>query len=400
MNHYNRARLFAGSCLALVVSGLTFAIRGDIIGNLGTHFHLTHEQLGWIAGAAFWGFVVSIFVAGQLCDLLGMGRLLGLACAAHGTGVLLTIFAGGFWTLWLGTLSIGVGNGLLEAAVNPLIATIYSTRKTQKLNALHAWFPWGIVIGGFLAFGLTRAQLNWQIKMAVILIPIVAYGFIYLGQSFPATERVQRGIRVGEMYREAFRPRFLLLVFCMLLTASTELGPNQWIPNILTSTAALPGILVLAWINGLMATGRMLAGPVVRRMTPVGVLVVAAALSAFGLLALSVAASPPAVMAASTVFALGVCYFWPTMLGVTAEWFPVGGALLLAIVGGAGNLSVALILPVMGKIYDVRGPQLALRYVAILPVIVFVLFAAIWLVDRSKNGYRFAAPAAKGPDAV
>lgn len=391
----NAPRLFAGSCLALVVIGLTFAIRGDIIGDLGTQFKLTHEQLGWIAGAAFWGYVVSIFVAGQLCDLFGMKRLLWMAFIAHIAGVLLTIFAMGFWTLWWGTLTLGIGNALVEAAVNPLIATIYPTQKTQKLNALHAWFPWGIVLGGFFAYGMTALHLSWQAKMWAILIPVAGYAFIYAGQSFPATERVQQGLALSGMYREAFRPGFILLVFCMFLTASTELGPGQWIPNILTNTAKLPGILVLAWINGLMATGRMLAGPVVRRTSPMGVLIAAASLSALGLLGLSITTSPAGVLVASTVFALGVCYFWPSMLGLTAEFYPVGGALLLAIMGGAGNLSVALILPVIGKIYDVDGPRIALRYVTILPVVLIAIFTMMWLSSGYKDDRRATAIPAK-----
>jgi MFS family permease len=389
-------RLFIGSCLTLVVSGLTFAIRGDIIGDLGVQFGLRNEQLGWMAGAAFWGFVFTIFIAGQLCDLLGMRRLLGLACLAHSTGVLLTIGAVGFWTLWLGTLVMGMGNALVEASINPLIATIYPRQKTHKLNVLHAWFPWGIVIGGLAAFLLTRLHLNWQVKMAIILIPTMAYGLTYLGQKFPPTERVQHGVRTAEMYREAIRPQFLIWVFCMLLTASTELGPNQWIPNILSKTANFPGILVLAWINGLMAICRMLAGPVVHRLSPVGVLMAAAGFSAAGLLALSTTSSAAGALTASTVFAIGICYFWPTMLGVTSERFPAGGALLLAIMGGTGNLSVALILPIMGEIYDVRGGQLALRYVALLPLILLGVFSVIGLIDRAKGGYR-AVELAAGP---
>ncbi|MFN7995637.1 MAG: MFS transporter [Bryobacteraceae bacterium] len=385
---YDAARLFTGSCVALVVIGLTFAIRGDIIGALGTQFQLTHEQLGWIAGAAFWGYVLSILIAGQLCDVLGMRRLLGLACIGHSAGIVLTIFAGGFWSLWLATLGIGIANALLEAAINPLVATIYPDQKTQKLNAVHAWFPWGIVIGGFLAYGLTRLEMGWQIKMAMVLVPTIAYGLIYFGQKFPVTERIQHGVRTSEMYREAIRPRFLVLLFCMLLTASTELGPNQWIPDILTKTAHFPGILILAWINSIMAIGRMLAVPVVRRLSPVGLLLAAATLSAVGLLGLSLTESGAGALAASTVFAFGVCYFWPTMLGVTSEWFPAGGALLLAIIGGAGNLSVALILPVMGRIYDVEGSQLALRYVAILPVALIGIFGMTWILDRAKGGHQ------------
>jgi MFS family permease len=384
----NRSRLYLASCFALITIALTFAIRGDILGQLSQDFQISNEQLGWIAGAAFWGFTISILIGGQLCDLVGLGRLLGLAFLGHMGGVLLTILSGGFWTLWMGTLFIGLANGLVEAAINPLIATVYPEQKTEKLNALHAWFPGGIVIAGLAAVGMTALHLNWQIKMAFVLVPGIIYGVLLLGQKFPPTERVQQGVSTAEMYRQAVQPGFLIWVFCMLLTASTELGPNQWIPTILTQTAHLQGILVLAWINGIMACGRLFAGPMVRLLTPMVLLIVAACLSALGLLGLSAATSPVSVFVAATLFAVGICYFWPTMLGVAAERFPSGGALLLAILGGAGNLSVALTLPLMGRIYDRHGPEVALKSVIVLPLVLIVIFTLIWLRDRSRGGYK------------
>src|SRR5215510_13939423 len=395
----NQRRLFVASCIALVATAMTFAIRGDIMGNLGQDFSLNKEQVGYIAGAAFWGFTISIFIGGQLCDWLGMSRLLALAFLCHMAGILLTIFAPGFWLLWAATLIIGFGNGLIEAAINPLVATIYPDDKTNKLNALHVWFPGGIVIGGLVAYALSKSNLDWKIKMATILAPTLIYGVMFLGQKFPATERVQAGVSTGDMFKEVLRPMFLLLIFCMLLTASTELGPNQWIPNIMTKTlpdAASAGILVLVWINGLMAVGRWFAGPIVHRMSPIGLLIASAVFSAIGLFWLSGVQTPATAFAAATVFAIGICYFWPTMLGVTSERFPKGGAFLLGLMGAAGNLSVALVLPIMGRIYDQNvasmgeqvGASQTLRSVTILPIILVVIFGAMFLRDRAAGGYK------------
>ncbi|MCI0391446.1 MAG: MFS transporter [Acidobacteria bacterium] len=395
----NQRRLFVASCIALVATAMTFAVRGDIMGNLGQDFSLNKEQVGYIAGAAFWGFTISIFIGGQLCDWLGMSKLLALAFLCHMAGILLTIFAPGFWLLWTATLIIGLGNGLIEAAANPLVATIYPDDKTNKLNALHVWFPGGIVIGGLAAYALSQGKFDWKIKMATILVPTVIYGVMFLGQKFPATERVQAGVSTGDMFKEALRPMFLLLIFCMLLTASTELGPNQWIPNIMAKTlpdAASAGILVLVWINGLMAIGRWFAGPIVHRLSPIGVLIGSAVFSAAGLFWLSGVQTATTAFAAATVFAIGICYFWPTMLGVTSERFPKGGAFLLGLMGAAGNLSVALVLPIMGRIYDQNvasmGEQLGasqtLLSVTILPIILIVIFGAMFLRDRAAGGYK------------
>jgi predicted MFS family arabinose efflux permease len=372
-----RRRLFVASCIALIATAVTFSIRGDILGELGTTFSLNNEQLGTAAGAWAYGFTLSIFIGGQLVDILGMKRIVWLAFLMHLTGVALTIFANGFWMLFAGTLCIGLGNGLVD-------------RKTEKLNLLHVWFPGGIVIGGLVAYAFTKMQLHWQVKMAFILLPTIIYGVMFAGQEFPATERVQKGVSTAGMYKAVLRPLFLVLVFCMILTASTELATNQWIGYILSNTAGLAagGILVLVWINGLMAVGRWFAGPIVHRISPIGMMIGSATMSAIGLLSLSMANSPLTAVVAATIFAIGICYFWPTMLGVTSERFPEGGSLALAIVGGTGTLAVAIFTWIMGGLYDSAGPRMALRYMAVLPLILIVIFTAIWLYDRARGGYK------------
>src|SRR5688572_31159029 len=150
------ARLFRASCVALVATAMSFAIRGDIMGDFERVFGLTATEVGWISGAAFWGFGLSILFGGPLVDALGMQTLARLAAAGHIGGALLTIFAPSFTVLFLATLIVGIANGFVEAFVNPLIATVYRNDKTSRLMALHAWFPGGIVIGGLLAYAFTQ----------------------------------------------------------------------------------------------------------------------------------------------------------------------------------------------------------------------------------------------------
>lgn len=351
---FDPGRLFLGSQFALIATAVAFAVVAAIMGALKEHFVLTNEQVGWIAGAATWGFTISIFIFGPLCDALGMKLLLRLAFVGHAVGVLIMVFADGFTMLFIGALTISLGNGLVEAACNPLVATIYPDRKTQMLNRFHVWFPGGIVIGGLASFLLdTIGITSWQVKLCLILVPTVVYGFLFLGQKFPATERLQSGITFGQMVKETvLRPLFLLLFFCMMLTASMELGPNRWVPAVLES-AGIHGILVLVWINLLMAILRFYAGPVVHRLSPTGILFASAIISGLGLWWLSYTDSLGSALLAGTVFALGVCYFWPTMLGVTSERVPKGGALALALMGGIGMAIVGLVTsPMMGKIVD------------------------------------------------
>jgi len=148
----NRNQLFVASCLALLVTSLSFGIRAGILGRLGVQFQLSAEQLGTIAATAFWGFPLAIVVGGMVVDIIGMKKLLVAAGVFHLLGILLTIFASGYWTLFFSTLLVGIANGTVEAACNPLVATIYKENKTTKLNHFHLWFPGGIVIGTLLVF--------------------------------------------------------------------------------------------------------------------------------------------------------------------------------------------------------------------------------------------------------
>jgi fucose permease len=346
----NPSRLFTASCAALITTAMSFAIRGGATGDWIAQFNLTNEQAGWVNGTAFWGFTLAMMFGGPLVDTLGFRKILGVAFIGHLAGIFLTIFAWDFWSLFTGTLLFGIANGSVEAACNPLVATLYPKDQTTKLNHFHVWFPGGIVIGGLLAFLFAKIGLGWKAQFATMLIPLAAYGFMFMGQQLPQTQRVQRGESTGSMFAACLAPGFILMVACMFLTAATELGSGQWIPNIL-SHAGVSGILVLVWINGIMAVGRMFAGPFVHKLSPIGMLVMSAILSTLGLYAMS-HASGNMLFAAATIFAFGVCFFWPTMVGYVAENYPKTGALGMAIIGGAGMLSVSLVLPTIGKWYD------------------------------------------------
>ena len=350
----NASRLFLGSCVALIATSVAFATIGAVMFALKGEFGLNNAQVGWIGGAALWGFAVSQLVFSPFCDTLGMRFLVRMAFVGHLAGSLIMIFAGGFATLFAGALVISMANGLVEAACNPLVASLYPDNKTVKLNQFHVWFPGGIVLGGLASFGLDGAGItSWQIKVALILIPTVAYGVLLLGQRFPATEGVRSGVSMGEMFRATLTtPLMLLMLLCMAMTASIELGPGRWIPAVLEA-GGMAGILVLVYVNGIMAVMRYWAGPVVHRLSPTGILLASAVISGAGLLWLSFGGSLASVFASATVFAVGVCYFWPTMLGFVSERVPRSGALGLGLMGTMGMAVVGLATsPLMGGIAD------------------------------------------------
>ena len=399
MDKIKNKLLFNASCLALVVTALSFGTRGGFITPWMEEFNLTGVQVGWIVGTAFWGFTLAQFIFGPLIDVLGMRRVIFIAFICHTIGLTMTIFAQGFWTLFFSTMIIGIANGSVEAAANPLVTALYPKDKTAKLNRFHMWFPAGIVIGGLIVFFLNDLGIGWRIQTAVMLIPTLGYGFLFFRQKFPETERVSSGATYKDMLKACVSPFFIFMAFLMILTASTELGTNQWVAALFNHAVdnlfgeGVGSILILVWISAIMALIRLFAGPIVHRLSSIGVLLFSAIFSGIGLYLMSIS-SGAVLFASATVFAMGVGLFWPNMLGVVSEKSPTTGALGLAIMGGIGFLGGAIAQPVLGAIYDTQlikfGNDLAagsatLQYVIILPLFLTLAFLYLFLKNNRKT---------------
>ena len=425
---YQKGRLFFVSSLALTMAGINASLRANSAADLQRIFldpiDKVHsaEMIASILGLPFLGYAVTIAIGSPLLDYIGMGLLLPLSGLLFSAGMLMMMFAGSlasgasvYSLLWAAALVTGIGWGLVETVVNPLVATLYPEDKTSKLNAVHAWWPGGLVIGGLLGVGMSSLGWGWQAKLAVVMLPAAALLALCVGLKFPPTERVAAGVSAKEMFRELLNPLFFVLFASMFLTAASELAPGQWVDLALSRTVHMPGILLLVYVSGLMFLMRHFAGPLGQKLSPIGVLWFSCFGAALGLVALSYANSPVTALLAATVWGTGVCYMWPTMLATASERFPRGGALLMGLMGTAGTLSIQFVLPLMGAIFDSKKVELAggdaafkalpqgsaeldrilgiaaqtsFRDVAILPAFLLLVFGAIWLYDRSKGGFR------------
>ena len=354
MQAVNRKQLFIASCLALLVTSLSFGIRAGILNRLGVQFGLDRGELGTIAATAFWGFPLAVIIGGMVVDIIGMKRLLLLAFIFHIAGILLTIFAGSFsdpfWSLFISTLLIGIANGTVEAACNPLVTALYPDNKTTKLNHFHLWFPGGIVIGTLIVYFFDKAAIGWQIQVAMMILPAIIYGLLFAREKFPVTERVSSGVTTAEMYKSLANPLFIFMIICMFGTAITELFTGQWI-DVLLRNVTDNAILILTVSTGVMVIGRAFAGPVVHKLAPQGVLLMSAILATIGLYLLG-NTSGNMLFIGALVFGMGVCYFWPTMLGFVSEYMPKTGAVGINLMGGAGMFAVSLYMMFMGGFYD------------------------------------------------
>jgi fucose permease len=258
---------------------------------------------------------------------------------------------------------------------------------------------------------MSAAGLGWQAKLFVVTLPALAVIALSIGVRFPPTERAAAGVSMAEMFRELLNPLFLVLFCSMFLTAATELAPGQWVDFALSRTVHMPGILLLVYVSALMFVMRHFAGPLVHKLSAIGLLWMSCLMGSLGLVALAAANSPVTGLLAATLWGTGVCYMWPTMLATASERFPRGGALLMGLMGTAGTLSIRFVLPMMGSIYDAKkievaggeaafnalqpgaelervlgiAAQTSFRAVAILPAVLLVVFGAIWLYDRRRD---------------
>ncbi len=351
----NRNRLFYGSCLALLTTAFAFTVISGIAFSVKSEFVLTNAQLGVFTGVFFIGFTISQAIFSPLCDIIGMRWIVRGAFVTHVAGAILIMTAPGYMPAVAGSLCAGLGAGLVEAGCNPLVAALYPNNKTSKLNHFHMWFPYGNLIAAIL-LTLVFAQFGggWRAQPLLILIPALGYGLMMFTAPFPQTEGVQAGVSVGQSFKALFAPIMLIMLPMMLLTASMELPPSSWVPPVLQA-GGIDGLLVFGFVFGIMGTLRLLAGPVVRVLTPTGILFGGAILATLGLYLFSMAESTLMAFLTAAVWAIGIAYFWPTMLGYVSERNPKSGALGLGVMGAVGMLASFFVTPWLGSVADDRG---------------------------------------------
>ncbi len=396
----NNTRLFYASCFALITTAFSFSIRAGILPQLGDDFNLNAQELGFINSMWFVGFPISMVIGGLVYHSLGGKRIMQFAFLAHMAGIILTIYATGYNSLLLSTLLIGIGNGCTEAACNPMIADAYEGKKMNTLlNRFHMWFPGGIVLGSLISKFMTDMSLGWQAQIWIIVIPTLIYAYLFAGQSFPKPKE-EASSSISENFKAMLSPLFLFMMFCMAFTAISEFGPQQWTSLILSNSGAQP-MLILALITGLMAIGRYFGGEMVHKLDQTGVLLGSAVMTTIGVYLLSTSTGSMVYVAAIT-FAIGVCYFWPNMIGFVAEKIPASGALGMSMVGAVGMFSTAIFQPIIGGWIDasrvaqqanglsgdaleLAAGQQTITYMVSFPGLLVVLFTVLYFWQKKNK---------------
>lgn len=353
----NAKRLLWAGFMAILAAGVGFGVRTSIIADWAREYGFNQTQTGEVSGFGLVGFGVVILIGAVLADAVGYGKLMVGAFLCHFAGAALCLAAtpafnsgaghnqaAAYMCLKWGQILFSVGNGLAEAVVNPLVATCFPKNRTHYLNILHAGWPAGLVIGS-LASTFMTGKTPWEAQWALFLIPTVGYGLMCLGQHFPKSEASQKGVSFGTMLAEFAAPVLILLLVIHALVGYVELGTDSWIGQITGKIMESPqkGLLLFVYTSALMFMLRFVAGPIVHRISPLGLLFISAILGCAGLNLLSNASGVTMCIIAATVYAFGKTFLWPTMLGVVSDRFPKGGAITIGAIGGVGMLSAGLL---------------------------------------------------------
>ncbi len=322
--------LFWGCFVSLIATAFAFILRSLLIPVWGEEFGLTNTQQGELAGVGLWPFAITIVLFSLVLDRIGARNSMIFAFACHVVSVVMTVLANGYGMLYAATFVAALGNGTVEAVINPVVVTMFSKEKAKWLNILHAGWPGGLVIGGMLAL-LLGPGVGWRSKMLLLLVPTVLYAFMLFGRSFPLTERVQAGVSYRDMlgelgaagaliigglivfqignvfgwpivlsilltlalvvgygaYVRSFgRPLLVFLMLLMIPLATTELGTDSWITDLMgpeMSSLGLQAGWVLVYTSLIMAILRFFAGPFITRFKPLGLLAMSSAIAIVGL---------------------------------------------------------------------------------------------------------------------
>tara|TARA_B110000503_G_scaffold122828_2_gene187827 strand:+ start:16889 stop:18397 length:1509 start_codon:yes stop_codon:yes gene_type:complete len=350
----NRSRLLWASFFTIVAAGVGFAVRGAILVDWANQFGFTMTELGAITGGGFVGFGIIIILFSLIADKVGYKPLIILAFFLHFVSLVITIATAyvfetmgreaAYWCLYAGTFMFAVGNGICESVINPLVATLYSKNKTHYLNILHAGWPGGMILGGLLSIML-HDVVAWEVLMAFFLIPVLIYGAMIFKEKFPKSQASAAGVSYKVMLLQFASPILLFLLFLQALVGYVELGTDSWIQNITGNIlqSGSKGMMLFVYASALMFVLRFFAGPIVHKISPLGLLFISAILGTIGLFVLGNSTTGIVMVLAVTIYGVGKSFFWPTMLGVVGERYPKGGAITMGVIGGVGMLSAGLL---------------------------------------------------------
>jgi fucose permease len=340
-------------------------------------FVLSDTQGGMLLSTLFWGFALTIILTGPLADRFGMRLFLLLASLLQVLGLLASALSPVFQVLLLGAFLMGMGSGILEVLVNPLVCLLLPENKTRAMNFCHAFYSIGAVLSVLFASTFLRIGFNWRHVYLFGMLPSLLFGVGYLTSSLPELppSDYKRSFGMGLMAQ----PIFLLFLVAMLLGGGTELGSAQWIPAYLEEGLGLSrfaGAFGLVLFSVAMAFGRVTMSRI-SGVHPMRILKAASFLCALLLILSALLRNGIAVMSSFFLLGFFVSIFWPTILAYSSDVFPGGGATMFSFLSAAGNAGGMIFPALVGMMADRWSLRIGIGTLSLLPLLLALTFGVI-----------------------
>lgn len=334
---------------------------------------LTGEQLGRLGASVFSGLVIGILVTGPLADRYGHKFFAQFGNALVAASLVAMAFAPGYTFLLGAVFALGLGAGVLDMVLSPIVSALNPHKRAAALNWLHSFYCVGAavtVLAGSLAL---RAGFGWR-GSCLVLVPLPLFLLVAFGPlAFPAPEHENTRISVRSLLKKQW---FLLAVVGIFLGGATELGMAQWLPAYAETSLGFP-----TWIGGgallffsiAMALGRMVVGVLGARIDPFHMMAWSCGTSVVLFLLGSFLPIPPLALACCILVGFTGSCLWPTMLAVTADRYPAGGATMFGMLAALGNAGGIFMPWAVGWIADRADLHWGLAVSALAPLFMLPL---------------------------
>lgn len=311
------------------------------------HFGIDYMLISALILCNFITQVITDVLAVRYVDRIGMRRAAVLAhvLAFSGLamqGILPNILPAPYIGLVIATVINGIGGGLIEVIISPIVDSCPGDAKASAMSLLHSFYCWGqvgVVLITTLLLRVIGEDLWYIIPLLWSLIPfynLFSFLKVPLMPAIPEDEKTP--------LRTLLKSKiFLVAMLLMLCAGASELAMCQW--SSLFAERALGVTKVMGDLMGpclfavLMGIGRTIFGIWGEKINLSHALMATAALCVLCYIGAGLFDNPILSLISCALCGISVSLMWPGTFSLVATIYPKGGTAMfgtLAILGDVG----------------------------------------------------------------
>lgn len=344
--------------------------------------------MGMMAGGIIFSFLVNLinyrtcFIALWAIQILGLVKLLSLSPLIVNTPIIHQLKAG--------MLLMGIANGGIFAVIHPLIALIFhnpNQSKTKIMNFLHTNWPLFLIIACLFEAQLWKYHLDWFWSIYAMLFLSCIYMVVAVFLPLPIQIHTHR-IPISARLKSMARPGYVLLIFCMLCSCVIQYSPVIWIKNWIEIDLKIRPLYFLMFFNSIQIIFHLFAGSIAQKISPPGLLGLAAIMSALSLFLLGITTPTSIALCAITVLMMSISCYWPTYIAIVADRYPLSGGLGMGLMNVSAYFALIHLVPEVSTLTDVETRQNAFLDLSWFAAFEFILLVGVYIAFRTQGGYK------------